>query len=63
MEPTYDQFKENLFKQRIGMIHTKKKNIKRKSMFMADINNERYINETYKENLQRLRTMVLVKFN
>ncbi|XP_033360772.1 palmitoyl-protein thioesterase 1 [Bombus vosnesenskii] len=35
---------------------------KKKSMFMADINNERYINETYKENLQRLRTMVLVKF-
>ncbi|XP_068965810.1 palmitoyl-protein thioesterase 1 [Bombus flavifrons] len=35
---------------------------KKKSMFMADINNERYINETYKENLQRLHTMVLVKF-
>ncbi|CAL7933016.1 unnamed protein product [Xylocopa violacea] len=33
-----------------------------KSIFMAEINNERYINETYKENLQKLQNMVLVKF-
>nr|XP_012139995.1 PREDICTED: palmitoyl-protein thioesterase 1 isoform X2 [Megachile rotundata] len=36
---------------------------KAKSMFMADINNERYINETYKENLQKLNAMVLIKFD
>ncbi|XP_029040194.1 palmitoyl-protein thioesterase 1 isoform X1 [Osmia bicornis bicornis] len=35
---------------------------KEKSTFMADINNERYINETYKENLQKLNAMVLIKF-
>ncbi|CAK9795894.1 Palmitoyl-protein thioesterase 1 [Anthophora quadrimaculata] len=35
---------------------------KNKSTFIADINNERYINETYKENLQKLQSMVLVKF-
>lgn len=35
---------------------------KKKSTFMADINNERYINQTYSENLQKLNSMVLVKF-
>ncbi|KAK1126130.1 hypothetical protein K0M31_004771 [Melipona bicolor] len=35
---------------------------KKKSIFLADINNERYINESYKENLQKLHAMVLVKF-
>ncbi|XP_076239920.1 palmitoyl-protein thioesterase 1 isoform X2 [Calliopsis andreniformis] len=35
---------------------------KSKSIFMADINNEIQINETYKDNLQKLNAMVLVKF-
>lgn len=33
-----------------------------KSLFLADINNERVKNETYKENLLRLRNLVLVMF-
>ncbi|XP_043788149.1 palmitoyl-protein thioesterase 1 [Apis laboriosa] len=36
---------------------------KEKSTFLADINNEHYINKTYKKNLQKLHTMVLVKFD
>ncbi|KAK0168978.1 hypothetical protein PV327_002734 [Microctonus hyperodae] len=35
---------------------------KKKSAFLADINNELVINETYKENLQRLNRLVLVLF-
>ncbi|XP_008544079.1 palmitoyl-protein thioesterase 1 [Microplitis demolitor] len=35
---------------------------KKNSVFLADINNELVVNETYKENLQRLETLVLVKF-
>jgi len=33
-----------------------------KSVFLADINNERSVNQTYKENLQRLDNLVLVLF-
>ncbi|XP_076764924.1 palmitoyl-protein thioesterase 1-like [Xylocopa sonorina] len=33
-----------------------------KSIFMAELNNENYINETYRENLQKLEAMVLIKF-
>ncbi|EFN65934.1 Palmitoyl-protein thioesterase 1 [Camponotus floridanus] len=33
-----------------------------KNVFLADINNEKIINPVYKENLQKLRTLVLVKF-
>lgn len=33
-----------------------------KSVFLADINNERVINEAYKENLQKLDNLVLVLF-
>ncbi|VDK74374.1 unnamed protein product [Litomosoides sigmodontis] len=32
------------------------------SVFLADINNERNVNETYKENLLKLQNLVLVKF-
>ncbi|MFH4980469.1 hypothetical protein AB6A40_007178 [Gnathostoma spinigerum] len=32
------------------------------SIFLADINNEKMINQTYKENLQKLKRLVLVKF-
>lgn len=35
----------------------------RKSSFLADINNERNINQTYIENLRKLNRFVLVKFN
>ena len=35
---------------------------KKCSIFMSDINNELRINQTYKDNLQKLRAMVLVKF-
>lgn len=35
---------------------------KEKSIFLADINNENDINETYKENLLKLENFVLVKF-
>jgi len=33
------------------------------SVFLADINNERGINEDYKTNLQRLKNFVMVRFN
>lgn len=33
-----------------------------KSIFIADLNNERHINQTYIENLQQLNSMVLVEF-
>jgi len=36
---------------------------KKSSVFLADINNERIINETYKTNLQQLQNFVMVKFN
>ncbi|KOC58883.1 Palmitoyl-protein thioesterase 1, partial [Habropoda laboriosa] len=36
---------------------------KNKSTFIADINNERVINKTYKENLRKLESLVLVKFD
>ncbi|XP_015595501.1 palmitoyl-protein thioesterase 1 [Cephus cinctus] len=35
---------------------------KKYSIFLADINNELTINETYKDNLKKLKTFVLVKF-
>ncbi|XP_076181396.1 palmitoyl-protein thioesterase 1 isoform X2 [Ptiloglossa arizonensis] len=35
---------------------------KQKSIFLSDINNELHINQTYKDNLQKLNYMVLVKF-
>ncbi|XP_053994405.1 palmitoyl-protein thioesterase 1 [Hylaeus volcanicus] len=35
---------------------------RKKSTFISDINNERHINQTYKTNLQKLQSMVLVKF-
>ncbi|VDD90423.1 unnamed protein product [Enterobius vermicularis] len=35
---------------------------KEKSIFLADINNEKVYNETYKKNLERLQKLVLVKF-
>ncbi|KZS18637.1 palmitoyl-protein thioesterase 1 isoform X1 [Daphnia magna] len=35
---------------------------KEASVFLADINNERAINETYKTNLQQLKNFVMVKF-
>lgn len=35
---------------------------KQKSIFLADINNENNINEEYKDNLQKLQNLVLVKF-
>jgi palmitoyl-protein thioesterase len=34
-----------------------------KSVFLADINQERVFNETYKTNLLKLKNLVLVKFN
>ncbi|ALC48702.1 Ppt1 [Drosophila busckii] len=37
-------------------------NYKLKSSFLADINNELYINEGYAENLNKLKKLVLVKF-
>lgn len=33
------------------------------STFLADINNERTVNQTYIENLQKLENFVLVRFN
>ena len=36
---------------------------KKKSIFLADINNELTINETYKANLPKLKHLVLVKFS
>lgn len=36
---------------------------KKSSVFLADINNERGVNETYKANLQLLENFVMVKFN
>ncbi|XP_018495259.1 palmitoyl-protein thioesterase 1 [Galendromus occidentalis] len=33
-----------------------------KSIFLADINNERVVNQTYRENLSKLEKLVLVKF-
>uniref|UniRef100_A0A182W825 Palmitoyl-protein thioesterase 1 n=1 Tax=Anopheles minimus TaxID=112268 RepID=A0A182W825_9DIPT len=36
---------------------------KNSSTFLADINNERYINERYAENLRKLNKFVMVKFN
>lgn len=33
-----------------------------KSVFLADINNEREINESYRTNLQKLENLVLVQF-
>lgn len=38
------------------------KTYKEKSIFLADINNEKTINETYKENLIKLQKLILVKF-
>lgn len=35
---------------------------KKHSLFLADINQERAVNETYKKNLQRLEKFVMVKF-
>ncbi|EFO28409.2 palmitoyl-protein thioesterase 1 [Loa loa] len=35
---------------------------RKSSIFLADINNERNLNETYKENLLKLQNLVLVKF-
>ena len=32
------------------------------SVFLADINQERTVNQTYKTNLQKIRNLVLVKF-
>ncbi|XP_001603353.1 palmitoyl-protein thioesterase 1 [Nasonia vitripennis] len=40
----------------------KEEEYKKNSVFLADINNELRINETYKENLQKLKNLVLVKF-
>ncbi|XP_058807735.1 palmitoyl-protein thioesterase 1 [Phymastichus coffea] len=40
----------------------KEDDYKRRSIFLADINNELRINETYKRNLKRLEKLVLVKF-
>ncbi|XP_072761876.1 palmitoyl-protein thioesterase 1 [Anoplolepis gracilipes] len=34
----------------------------KKNIFLADINNEKFINTVYKDNLQKLQTLVLVKF-
>lgn len=34
-----------------------------KSVFLADINQENHVNETYKDNLKKLENLVLVKFN
>ncbi|KRZ83660.1 Palmitoyl-protein thioesterase 1, partial [Trichinella sp. T8] len=34
-----------------------------KSIFLAEINNEKVLNQTYIENLQKLQNMVLIKFN
>lgn len=39
------------------------KEYKAKSLFMADINQENFFNKTYKDNLIRLKKLVLVKFN
>ncbi|KAL0871786.1 hypothetical protein ABMA27_004278 [Loxostege sticticalis] len=39
------------------------KTYKQKSEFLADINNEREINQTYIDNLNRLENLVLVKFD
>lgn len=36
---------------------------RQKSVFLADINQERVFNETYKSNLLKLKNLVLVKFN
>uniref|UniRef100_A0A0K0EZ11 Palmitoyl-protein thioesterase 1 n=1 Tax=Strongyloides venezuelensis TaxID=75913 RepID=A0A0K0EZ11_STRVS len=36
---------------------------KEKNIFLADINNERVNNETYKQNLMKLKNIVLVKFS
>jgi len=33
-----------------------------KSVFLADINNERAVNETYKQNLKKLQNFVMIKF-
>ncbi|KAF7989912.1 hypothetical protein HCN44_008586 [Aphidius gifuensis] len=41
----------------------KEEEYKQGSIFLADINNERVINETYKKNLQQLEALVLVKFD
>ncbi|XP_051157128.1 palmitoyl-protein thioesterase 1 [Leptopilina boulardi] len=35
---------------------------KKYSIFLADINNERTLNQTYKDNLQKLKKFVLIKF-
>lgn len=35
---------------------------KKHSNFLADINNENYINQTYIDNLQSLRNFIMVKF-
>ncbi|XP_015180874.1 PREDICTED: palmitoyl-protein thioesterase 1 [Polistes dominula] len=41
---------------------TKTDEYKNKSRFLADINNELHINETYKSNLKKLKSLVLVMF-
>jgi len=35
---------------------------KQKSIFLADLNNENQVNETYRENLKKLQNLILVKF-
>jgi len=35
---------------------------KQKSVFLADINNERSVNESYKQNLKKLQNFVMIKF-
>ncbi|PSN48526.1 Palmitoyl-protein thioesterase 1 [Blattella germanica] len=42
---------------------TKEEEYKSKSIFLADINNERAKNQTYIKNLMKLNTFVMVKFN
>ncbi|KAL7287366.1 hypothetical protein TKK_0018482 [Trichogramma kaykai] len=40
----------------------KENEYKKYSIFLADINNERFVNETYKTNLKKLENFVMVKF-
>lgn len=40
----------------------KRDEYRKKNIFLADINNENYTNKEYKDNLQKLKALVLVKF-
>lgn len=59
----YSKFNQNHFVQaEYWHDPLKEDEYKERSIFLADINNERALNETYKENLQKLEKLVLIKF-